>query len=224
MEVYIPVIPLWIALALFFGYAVGNLQFAYFLGKIIGRIDIREHGSGTAGMTNVMRVMGAKAGLAVLVLDVSKTIFAIFVTNRFLMYLGWDLSINMLGMEYFYGMLTGLGVILGHNFPFYLKFKGGKGVASSISLALMFDWRVLVITLIIAIIILIITKYMSAASLVGFAAFAITTTVLFSDIKIVLIAWIIAVLGYFTHRKNIARLLTGTESKFAPKWEKNSTD
>jgi len=193
------------------GYLVGCLQTAYFVGRKVGKIDIREHGSGNAGMTNVARVLGAKPGVIVLVADVAKAVAAIMVAN----YVFYGRVFGMQGIEYLPGLLAGLGVILGHNFPFWLKFRGGKGIASTIGLAIMFDWRVLAIAACIGILVLLTAKYMSLASLVALTVFAAVATILYIDFwPIVTIAWIIAALGFFTHRKNIGRLIKGTESKF----------
>ena len=197
-------------LFIFIGYVAGCFQTAYFIGKIVGKIDIREHGSGNAGMTNVIRVMGVKPGVVVLVLDVAKAVGAIMLAN----YVFHGRIYGMQGIEYLPGLLTGLGVILGHNFPFYLKFRGGKGIASTLGLALMFDLRVLAAAAAVGVVLLLTVKYMSLASLVALVVFAMATTILFDEPSIIIVAWIIAALGFFTHRKNIARLINGTESKF----------
>jgi len=195
------------------GYLIGCFQTAYFVGRIYGKMDIREHGSGNAGMTNVARVMGAKAGIAVLLADVVKAVAAIMVVN----FIFHGRVFGMNGIEYLPGMLTGLGVILGHNFPFWLKFRGGKGIASTLGLAIMFDWRPMVVALAIGIVLLVVVKYMSLASLVALTVFATVSTILFSEWPIIVIMWIIAALGFFTHRKNIVRLIKGTENKFTIK-------
>ena len=208
-------IPIAISL-IFAGYLAGCFQTAYFVGRIFGKIDIREHGSGNAGMTNVIRVMGIKPGIVVLLLDVAKTVAAVMAAN----YVFYGRVYGMQGIEYLPGLLTGLGVILGHNFPFFLKFRGGKGIACTLGLALMFDWRVLAVAACVGIVMLVVVKYMSLASLVGLMAFAVTTTVIFYEPEIIAAAWIIAGLGFFTHRKNIDRLIKGTESKFNFKKQK----
>jgi len=201
------------------GYAVGCLQSAYIVGRLFGKIDIRDHGSGNAGMTNVTRVMGVKAGAVVLALDMAKAVAAVMLANYVFHGRLWGME----GIEYLPGLLTGLGVILGHNFPFYLKFRGGKGIASSIGVALLFDWRILVIALGIALVVLIVIRFMSLASLVGLFTFGVTTTILFNEIPIIIIAWIIAALAFFTHRANIVRLFKGEESKFELRRKKSSS-
>ncbi|MCL2377014.1 MAG: glycerol-3-phosphate 1-O-acyltransferase PlsY [Defluviitaleaceae bacterium] len=192
------------------GYIVGCLQSAYIVGRLFGKIDIRDHGSGNAGMTNVTRVMGFKAGAVVLVMDMAKAVAAVMLAN----FVFHGRIYGMEGIEYLPGLLTGLGVVLGHNFPFYLKFRGGKGIASSIGVALMFDLRILAIAFGIALVVLIVVRYMSLASLVGLLTFGIVTTIFFNEMPIIIIAWIIAALAFFTHRANIVRLVKGEESKF----------
>ena len=198
------------------GYAVGCLQAAYFVGRKFGKIDIREHGSGNAGMTNVARVMGAKAGAVVLLLDTAKAVAAIMLAN----YVFYGRVYGMEGIEYLPGLLTGLGVILGHNFPFYLKFRGGKGIACTLGLALMFDWRVMAIAIGVTFFTLVFSKYMSLASLLGLITLGLTTTLLFNDLPVIFAMWAIAALGFFTHRKNIVRLIKGEENKFSIKKRK----
>ena len=195
------------------GYLVGCFQTAYIVGKIAGKIDIREHGSGNAGMTNVVRVMGAKAGAVVLLADVAKAALAVMLAN----YVFYGRAFGLEGIELLPGLLTGFGVVLGHNFPFYMGFKGGKGVASSIGALLMFDWRIVFVAAAIGIVALIITKYISVASLVAFLAFAVAVTIIYSQFEIILVAWVVAATGVFTHRTNIKRLIEGSESKFLSK-------
>jgi len=205
---------LWIYVLIFFiGYPLGSLQFAYFVGKIFGKIDIREHGSGNAGTTNVYRVMGVRNGLIVLFFDVLKTMIPIMVLN-YILYDGriWNLDS---GAEYIPGFLMGLGIVVGHCFPFYLKFRGGKGVACVIGMVIMFDPRVLAIVLTISAVIVIVTRFISLASTTGFISLAAVTTYYYTEyIAIVAMVWFLCALGLFTHRKNIKWLFTGQESRF----------
>jgi len=203
------------ALFVLVGYGIGCLQTAYIVGRVVGKIDIRDHGSGNAGMTNVARVMGVRAGLVVLATDILKAVAAVMLAN----FVFHGRIYGMQGLEYLPGLLCGLGVILGHNFPFYLKFRGGKGIASSIGVAFMFDWRVLVLTLVVAFVVLAVKKYMSLASLAACLAFAVSTTILFNEIPVILVTWGICALGFITHRHNIARLIKGEETKISKKWK-----
>ncbi|MCL2855380.1 MAG: glycerol-3-phosphate 1-O-acyltransferase PlsY [Defluviitaleaceae bacterium] len=206
-------LPWWgYGLFLLAGYPFGALQSAYFVGKILGKIDIRDHGSGNAGTTNVYRVMGFKAGIIVLIFDILKTVIPVIILNAIL-YQGriWDIS----AMEYFPGLLLGFGVVLGHNFPFFLKFKGGKGVACAIGLMIMFDPIVLAIILTMALAIVLTTRLISLASIIGFVAFgAVNSFFYWEYMPIVVFAWTFAALGLIQHRKNIKWLITGEEKKF----------
>ncbi|MCL2396548.1 MAG: glycerol-3-phosphate 1-O-acyltransferase PlsY [Defluviitaleaceae bacterium] len=194
------------------GYLIGCFQSAYIVGKIAGKIDIRDHGSGNAGTTNMVRVLGKKAGAVVLLLDVTKAVLAVMLAN----YVFYGRIAGLEGMELFPGLLTGLGVILGHNFPFFLKFKGGKGVASSLGVVAMFDWRILLIVVVIGLIVLITIKFMSLASLVAFTTLAAATAAMYhQQIAIIAVVWVMAALGFFTHRSNIGRLLRCEENKFS---------
>ena len=192
------------------GYAMGCLQSAYFAGRLVKKIDIREHGSGNAGTTNAVRVIGFKAGLVVLFFDLGKTVLAVMLANQ--IFNGRLFGLE--GIEHLPGLLAGLGVVLGHNFPFYLKFRGGKGVAASLVLVLMFDWRILVVVAVASVFVIMVTKYVSLASLTGFAIFPIYTAVLGQPIEITAVACAIGLLGFIAHRKNIVRLLKGEEKKF----------
>jgi len=207
------------ALIVVVGYFVGSLQFAYFVGKIIGKIDIREHGSGNAGTTNVYRVMGVRNGLIVLFFDLLKTMIPILILHIVLYGQPWGLN-NLEGFEpngiqYFPGMMMGFGAVLGHCFPFYLKFRGGKGVACVIGMVIMFNPYVLAIVLTISAVIVVATRFVSLASTTGFISLAAVTTYLYVDaVAIVVLMWLLAALGMYTHRKNIYWLLTGQERRF----------
>ncbi|MCL2352995.1 MAG: glycerol-3-phosphate 1-O-acyltransferase PlsY [Defluviitaleaceae bacterium] len=207
-------LPTWAYIAFFvlIGYPFGALQSAYFIAKVFGKINIKEHGSGNAGATNVYRVMGIRPGLCVLVFDILKTITPIIIINAF-MYSGriWDIS----AAEYIPGLLVGVGVFMGHCFPFFLKFNGGKGVACAIGILIMFDPIILAIVLGICILIVLATRYISLASSTGFISLGIVTTTLYTEYPtIISIAWVLAVVGVFNHRKNIKWLLSGEEKRF----------
>jgi glycerol-3-phosphate acyltransferase PlsY len=176
-------------------------------------IDIRDHGSGGAGATNALRVMGRKAGAVVLVADVLKAIVAFSICT-----LIWN------GGGTFFGdgsVLPGLygtvGVILGHCFPFYLKFKGGKGFASAVGLVLSLDIRLFLIGTVIWLAIVFATKYVSLATLAATLMMPIVLHLLGYSVEVVLLTSFTAVLIWFLHRKNIGRLLNGVENKISLK-------
>ena len=202
-------------LCLAVGYLFGLFQTAYFYGKLHG-IDIREHGSGNAGTTNTLRVLGTKAGVIVLVGDILKCMIAIFLC-RFVF------SASHPDMVYLLQMYTAAGVILGHNFPFYMHFKGGKGIAATAGLILSFHPYFIPMGVIIFFGIFFTTHYVSLGSLLVYAGFMIEIIICgqcgvfhmpqSSLNEMYVIAALLTVMAYYKHRENIKRLLSGTERK-----------
>lgn len=192
------------------GYLFGCLQFAYILGKILKGIDIRQYGSGNAGTTNAIRVLGTKIGITTLVLDILKAVAALVVIA-----LLWGYEQKQLLLW------GGVGVVLGHNYPFYMQFKGGKGVAATIGIFLAADIRLLLIAGIPALILLAVTKYMSLASLTYMLLLVIVTAVFYigqpHGIEITSLATCLALSGFWRHRGNIKRLIHGEEVKMGQK-------
>ncbi len=183
------------------GYLMGCFQTAYIIGKTNQHIDIRQHGSGNSGTTNALRVMGLKLGLLTFVGDFLKA----FVTLGIVLWLTQDRLLTV---------AAGLGVILGHDFPVFLNFRGGKGIASTIGIAFALDYRLGLISLTIMIVAIAVSKYVSLASLllcVGLpVCFVFLEKPTPSEIAFVVS---ISLLGIFQHRENIKRLLGGTENK-----------
>jgi len=174
-------------------------------------IDVREYGSGNAGTSNVIRVVGRRAGLIVFVSDVLKAVAA-FVLCAILFYGGGSFFEDGLPMEP--GLYAGLGVLLGHNFPFFLKFKGGKGIASFLGVMLALDWRAALIVYAIGFVVLKLTRYMSLTSLTMSLLFPIFILVFFNhQLETVIITFIMAAMAFYLHRGNIQRLINGTERK-----------
>ena len=214
--------PIWV-FALYFlgGYFFGTIQSAFFIGKIFGKIDIREHGSGNAGATNTYRVLGFRYGLLVLFFDLLKTMIPIIILYAVVFGINpWGLEAN----QYIYGLIVGVGVFFGHCFPFWLKFKGGKGVACSIGILLMFDPRFIPIVLSIALAIVFLTRFISLSSITGYISWGAITTFYYSEyLEIVITLWVLCVIGVILHHKNIRWLLNGTEKRFSFKSKKNGT-
>lgn len=202
-------------LCLVVGYLFGLFQTAYFYGKLHG-IDIREHGSGNAGTTNTLRVLGTKAGVIVLVGDILKCMIAIFLCR-------YVFSASHPDMVYLLQMYTAAGVILGHNFPFYMHFKGGKGIAATAGLILSFHPYFIPMGVIIFFGIFFTTHYVSLGSLLVYAGFMIEIIICgqngvfhmpqISLNEMYVIAALLTVMAYYKHRENIKRLLSGTERK-----------
>lgn len=205
-------------LLLIIGYIIGNIETGYIFGKL-NKMDIRNYGSGNAGATNTLRVLGPKAGLIVFFGDFCKSLIPCLVVR----YIFRD----NVSLSYVYMLYIGLGVVLGHNFPFYLGFKGGKGVASTAGIIMALDYRIAFVCLAIFILIVAITRYVSLASIVvmiifiGMSHMLVKTNYGFTDgsspMEFRLLIVIIGFLSIFMHRANIKRLLSGTENKIGKK-------
>ncbi len=145
------------------GYIFGLFQTGYLYGRL-HHVDIRQYGSGNAGTTNALRVLGKKAGIITYIGDCLKAVVAGFVI-RLLFKEGHSEIIKLLVM---YG---GLGVVLGHNYPFYLHFKGGKGIAATSGMVLAFDWRLALCICAVFILVVVVSRYVSLASLIMMVVF-----------------------------------------------------
>lgn len=210
--------------SLVIGYIFGLFQTAYIIGKI-KKVDIRQMGSGNAGTTNAMRTLGAKAGILTFIGDCAKTILAVVLCRLLVSYLYPE----MYGaLKYAIGMYAGLGAVLGHNFPFYLKFKGGKGIAATSGFIIAFGaWPMIPIGLVIFFGIVLLTKYVSLGSICLMAGFFIQLVV-FGQLgwygvdgplllEIYVLGFLFVALAIIRHRANIVRLMNGTENKFGVK-------
>lgn len=197
------------------GYVFGLFQTAYIYGKLHG-IDIRNYGSGNAGTTNTLRVFGTKAGLLVLFGDIMKCILAVVITAAI-----FDKSHQ--DMVYLLKMYTAAGAIIGHNFPFYLHFKGGKGIAATAGMILSFHPYLIPMGVVLFFGAFFITHYVSLGSLLVCAGFMIELVVLGQMgifgmtqpllIEMYAIAAFLTAMAFWKHRENIKRLVSGTERK-----------
>lgn len=203
-------------LCLAIGYLFGLFQTAYIYGKLHG-IDIRQHGSGNAGTTNTLRVLGTKAGLIVFAGDVLKCVLAVVICSVLF-------EEKYPEMIYLWKMYAAAGAILGHNFPFYLNFKGGKGIAATAGLLLSFHPAFLAVGMIMFFGTFLTTHYVSLGSLLVYAAFMIQIVVsgqmgLFGAMtqgtlwELYGIAAFLTVMAYYKHRENIKRLLKREERR-----------
>ena len=205
--------------SLVIGYLFGIIQTAYIYGKMNG-IDIREHGSGNAGTTNALRVLGKKAGAIVFAGDFLKCFVAIHLVKLIFKNSAADI-LPLIGL---YGAT---GCILGHNFPVQLNFRGGKGIACTAGLLAAFDVRIGVIALLTFLAIVIVTRYVSLGSMVIVTEFALFIIV-FGQlglyhmsqaplIELYVLAAFLAGMAIYRHRANIVRLLNGTENRIFEK-------
>ncbi|KUO72259.1 MAG: acyl-phosphate glycerol 3-phosphate acyltransferase [Clostridia bacterium BRH_c25] len=190
-------------LASIIAYLLGNFATAYLVSRAAGKIDIRKHGSGNAGSTNVLRVLGVKAAVLVFVGDVLKGVAAVLIGR----YLAGS-----------YGeLLAGIFVVIGHNWPMVLKGKGGKGIATTIGLMLPIDPLMVVLIVITGIIIIAVTKYVSLASVAGVVIFPIAMIITHKPMEYIIFSLVLSAMAVFKHRSNIVRLAKGKESKLGHK-------
>ena len=207
------------------GYFFGLIEMGYILGKI-NNIDIRDFGSGNSGTTNAMRVLGKKAGLITFFVDALKAVFC-----GLLVYALFHKSCE--NIMFVLLLYSGFGVILGHNFPFYMKFKGGKGIAASagmITSLAIYYWKFFVLVFFLFFISLYITKYVSFSSLMLMGSLLIEMIVWGQlgmvhnlnpecRIEAYIITGLMTALAFIRHKDNIKRLANGTERKIGEKKE-----
>jgi glycerol-3-phosphate acyltransferase PlsY len=195
---------------LLIGYAFGCLQTAYIIGKIKG-IDIRDYGSKSAGMTNSVRVMGRKAGAVVLLVDAAKALLA------YLLCLYLFEGDMFLGGYILPGLYAGLGAVLGHNFPFYMKFKGGKGMACTLGMMLVADWRAALIIYAAGVLTIAVSRFVSLASLLMSALIPVLFWLFGYGPEAAGVGALLTIMAWIRHKDNIKRLLAGEENKFSLK-------
>ncbi len=187
-------------LSFLIAYLLGSINSAILVGKFFKNVDIREYGSGNAGATNVLRTIGKKAAILVLVVDVLKGIVSVVIGG------------NIAG---FNGVLfAGAGAVLGHNYPIYFGFKGGKGILTSASVIFMLNWKIGIALLIIAVAIIVITRFVSLGSIFASAGFPIAVIVFDRrSIEYVIFAVFLGLLAVYKHKSNIIKIIKGTELK-----------
>lgn len=200
-----------IVISAIIGYCIGSLNFAVIIGKLFYKKDVRNIGSKSAGATNTLRSLGKKAAIAVTIGDFLKGVAA---------YLLCELIGKYYGIGEYTSVVGGFSAIIGHDFPFYFRFKGGKGVLTSLALSFMIDVRGGIIALSFAIIIMILTKYVSLGSILGCALNAVVIWFLipgqYFRCIVVVLAVVIAIIK---HKSNIIRLVKGEETKIGQKAE-----
>ncbi len=182
-------------------YLIGSVSFSTLIGRWFGKIDIREHGSGNAGATNTLRVLGARYAIIVLLADIAKGVVAVLLAQA----LG--------GGNPWVTYLSALAVIVGHNWPIYFGFRGGKGVATTIGVLLILMPKSLLTACLVAVILIAITRYVSLGALVLAVLTPIAGIVYHGGTGKVVLAVVVAVLTIWRHRKNIQRLLHGQEHR-----------
>jgi glycerol-3-phosphate acyltransferase PlsY len=183
------------------GYLVGSINTSIIVGKAYG-LDIRSKGSGNAGMTNTLRTLGKKAAVFVLAGDVLKGVIAYFI--------GYLITGAVIG-----GIISGGAAVIGHNWPVYFGFKGGKGALTSITVLFLIDWRISLIALIFFIFIVFITKFVSLGSILAAMIIPVLVILFKGSTELLIFTIILACMTIIKHKTNIKRLLDGTESKLS---------
>ena len=191
------------------GYCIGCIETAYVVGRL-WRVDLRQHGSGNLGTTNALRVLGKKAGALVFIGDILKSVIAFLICRAIFR-----------EQATIAGLFGSVGAVLGHNYPFYLKFKGGKGIAVMIgmtaALAFTTDIRLAFPNAIIGFGMAFATGYVSVGSLLFALTLPISCYLLGYETEVVLLTACVSGLAFWRHRTNIKKLLNGTENKFGSK-------
>lgn len=186
------------------GYLAGNINGGYIIGKAVGGIDIREHGSKNAGATNVNRVLGSKPAAMALAIDLIKGVAAV-IAGRIIG--GGDMG----------AIAAGVAVVCGHNWPVFLGFKGGKGIATSLGVLISLDYRVALILLTAGVAIIIITRFVSLASVVCALLYPVLVMAFGLSMEMLVFSLVISAFALLRHRENIKRLIKGQESKVSIK-------
>ena len=180
-------------------YLLGSLSFSIILPRMLGR-DIRQQGSGNAGATNMTRVFGWAAGVATLIFDVLKAVAAMLIGRALL----GDVGI----------CLGGIGSMVGHCWPVFHHFKGGKGISVGAALGLMIDWRVFVVIIVVLLIVALLSRKVSLGSICAAISIVPATLVFAPRPPMIVMATVGMILAVYRHSENIRRLLAGTEPDF----------
>lgn len=191
-------------------YLLGSISFSVIFSKKIGGFDVRTKGSGNAGSTNVLRTVGKKAAVLTLICDCLKGVVAVLVAV-----IAGNIAKSV--DSALLVQLAGIFVVVGHSFPIFFKFKGGKGVATSLGVILIINWRIGLICLVFALLLMILTKFVSLGSVAAAILFPVLTIFIHSNYIVsgnyIIFGIILALFVIYNHRSNINRLLEGKENK-----------
>lgn len=190
-------------IAIVVSYLIGSVSFSFLFGKLGKGIDIRKHGSGNAGATNTLRVLGIGPALSVLALDIAKGVLAVWVGR-------WLDPANL-----WLAVAAGLAVIAGHNWPVFFAFKGGKGIATTIGVVATLCFVPGVIAGAIGILSIVFTRFVSLGSLLFTGLLPIVLVLMNRETELIAASLIIAVFAFYRHRSNIVKIFKGKENKLA---------
>ena len=196
-------------------YLIGSINFSVIISRKMAGFDVREKGSGNAGTTNMLRAVGKKAALITLLCDILKGVVAILIAL-----IAGKIANNV--NKALLIQIAGILVVLGHTFPIFFEFKGGKGVATSLGVLLMTNWQIGLICLVFAIVIMLFSRMVSMGSVGAAILFPVLTLFInnnfiveASGIKYFIYSLILALIVIFNHRENIKRIANGTENKLS---------
>mgnify|MGYP004657130285 FL=1 len=204
-------------------YCIGSVNFSVIISKKMAGFDVREKGSGNAGSTNMLRTVGKKAAILTLICDILKGVVAIIIS----ILIG---AIVKDSNKELLLQIAGIAVVLGHTFPIFFGFKGGKGVATSLGILLMSNWQIGLICLVFALVLMALTRMVSLGSCSAAVLFPVLTLFINEHYTVLtegksgkvyfVYSLILAIIVLFNHRNNIKRLLNGTENKLSFKSDK----
>ena len=195
-------------------YLIGSVNFSVILSKKMAGFDVREKGSGNAGTTNMLRSVGKKAAALTLICDVLKGVVAILIA----MFIGWAFKIENQSLLV---QIAGIAVVLGHTFPIFFGFKGGKGVATSLGILIMSNWQIGLICLVFGVLLIALTRMVSLGSCAAAVLFPVLTLFITDNYIVsqgsgyLIYSIILAVIVLFNHRSNIKRIMSGTENRIS---------
>ncbi len=194
-------------------YLIGSISFGVLISKKMAGIDVREEGSKASGSTNVLRTVGKKAAALTLICDILKGIVAVLIAIL-LGFIVKELDKPLLVQ------ISAIAVVIGHTFPIFFGFKGGKGVATSLGVLLLINWQIGLICLVFALVIMVLTKMVSAGSVLAAILFPVLTLFMGQEHYIIsgnyfVFSVIMALIVAFNHRSNINRILNGSENKLS---------
>ena len=194
-----------LVITLLVGYMLGNLNGAVCMSSLMGD-DVRTHGSGNAGLTNFYRTYGARYALLVIFCDMGKCIIAAAIGGLLFrsLYQDWTLGV----------LIAGLGCIIGHVFPVFYQFKGGKGILAGGALTIMLDWRFAVIAWGLFILAVVLTRYISLGSICAASSVGVVSFFLYDRPIYIILCIMLSALVVWSHRSNVVRLIRGNENKF----------
>ena len=196
-------------------YAIGSVNFSVLISRKMAGFDVREKGSGNAGTTNVLRAVGIKAAIITLICDILKGIVAVLIAF-------WLGNMSQTADKALLIQIAGILVIVGHTFPIFFEFRGGKGIATALGVLLITNWKIGLICLVFAVVLIAITRMVSVGSMSAAILFPILTLFIGDNFivaqgafKYFVYSIILAAFVIFNHRENIKRIMNGTENKIS---------